>query len=34
MIDFADLLKRPLEAYKYLLGTVEQGRVSLDVAIL
>src|SRR5450432_1096540 len=33
-IDFADLLKRPLEAYKYLLGTVEQGRVSLDVASL
>jgi serine protein kinase len=32
VIDFADLLKRPLEAYKYLLGTVEQGRVSLDVA--
>jgi serine protein kinase len=34
VIDFADLLKRPLEAYKYLLGTVEQGRVSLDVASL
>ena len=34
MIDFADLLKRPIESYKYLLGTVEQGRVSLDVASL
>jgi serine protein kinase len=34
VVDFADLLKRPLEAYKYLLGTVEQGRVSLDVASL
>ncbi|MFL5304210.1 MAG: serine protein kinase PrkA, partial [Polyangia bacterium] len=34
VIDFADLLKRPLESYKYLLGTVEQGRVSLDVASL
>src|SRR6266540_5010936 len=34
VIEFADLLKRPLEAYKYLLGTVEQGRVSLDVASL
>jgi predicted Ser/Thr protein kinase len=34
VIDFADLLKRPLESYKYLLSTVEQGRVSLDVASL
>jgi predicted Ser/Thr protein kinase len=34
MVDFADLLKRPIEAYKYLLGTVEQGRISLDVASL
>src|SRR6185436_19707627 len=34
ILDFADLLKRPLESFKYLLGTVEQGRVSLDVAVL
>ncbi len=34
VLDFADLLKRPLEAFKYLLGTVEQGRISLDVASL
>ncbi len=34
LIDFADLLKRPLEAFKYLLGTVEQGHISLDVASL
>jgi serine protein kinase len=34
VIDFADLLKRPLEAYKYLLTTIETGRVSLDVASL
>jgi predicted Ser/Thr protein kinase len=34
LLDFADLLKRPLEAFKYLLGTVEQGRISLDVASL
>lgn len=34
VIDFADLLKRPLEAYKYLLTTIESGRVSLDVASL
>lgn len=34
VIDFADLLKRPLESYKYLLGTVEQGRVSMDVATI
>jgi serine protein kinase len=34
VIDFADLLKRPLESYKYLLTTIETGRVSLDVASL
>ncbi len=34
VLDFADLLKRPLEAFKYLLGTVEQGRVTLDTAVL
>jgi serine protein kinase len=34
VIDFADLLKRPLEAYKYLLTTIESGRVSLEVASL
>src|SRR3954465_5852520 len=32
MIDFADLLKRPIDAFKYLLGTVEDGRLSLEVA--
>ena len=30
VIDYADLLKRPVEAYKYLLSTVEEGRVVLD----
>jgi predicted Ser/Thr protein kinase len=34
IIEYSDLLKRPLEAYKYLLGTVEQGRVALDNTIL
>jgi predicted Ser/Thr protein kinase len=34
LIEYADLLKRPLEAYKYLLGTVEHSRVSLDNTIL
>lgn len=34
VIDYADLLKRPLDAYKYLLATVEEGRVSLDRANL
>jgi serine protein kinase len=34
ILDFADLLKRPLESFKYLLGTVEQGRVTLDTAVL
>jgi serine protein kinase len=30
MVDFADLLKRPLEASKYLLTAVEDGHVALD----
>jgi predicted Ser/Thr protein kinase len=30
VIDYSDLLKRPLEAFKYLLTTVEDGRVTLD----
>jgi serine protein kinase len=34
VIDFADLLRRPPEAYKYLLTTIETGRVSLEVASL
>lgn len=34
VVDFPDLLKRPLEAYKYLLTTVEEGRVKLERANL
>ena len=34
VIDFADLLKRPVEAFKYLLISVEEGRVKLDRANL
>ncbi len=34
MIEFDDLLKRPLEAYKYLLTTVERGAASLSSATL
>lgn len=34
VLEYADLLKRPLEAYKYLLGTVEHGRVPVDTQIL
>ncbi len=34
LIEYADLLKRPLEAYKYLLGTVEHAKVPLENAIL
>ncbi|MBI4508878.1 MAG: serine protein kinase PrkA [Deltaproteobacteria bacterium] len=34
MIEYSDLLKRPIETYKYLLGTVEQGKVTLENAIL
>jgi len=34
VIEFSDLLKRPLESFKYLINTVELGRVSLDNTIL
>ncbi len=34
MIEYADLLKRPLEAYKYLLNTVEHAEVGVDSSIL
>jgi predicted Ser/Thr protein kinase len=34
MIEYADLLKRPLEAYKYLLNTVEHAEVNVDPTIL
>lgn len=30
LIDYADLFKRPLEAFKYLLTAVESGQVALD----
>jgi predicted Ser/Thr protein kinase len=34
MIEYSDLLKRPLEAYKYLLGTVEHAEVGVQNTIL
>ncbi len=34
MIEFDDLLKRPLEHYKYLLTTVERGALSMTSATL
>ena len=34
LLEFADLLKRPPEAFKYLLGTSETGRVSIDSFLL
>lgn len=34
LLEYADLLKRPLEAFKYLLGMSESGRVSLDSFIM
>jgi predicted Ser/Thr protein kinase len=34
LIEYSDLLKRPLEHFKYLLGTSETGRVSLDALVL
>ncbi len=34
MIDYNDLLKRPIDSYKYLLGACETGRVNIGQAIL
>ncbi len=34
LVEYSDLLKRPLEAYKYLLTTVERASVSLPTATL
>ncbi len=34
LIEFADLLKRPLEGFKYLITTLEEGFLSLENAIL
>ena len=34
MIEFNDLLKKPLDSYKYLLATCEKGTVALPNAIL
>lgn len=34
LIEYADLLKRPLEAYKYLLGTVEHAEVAVQNTIV
>jgi Putative Ser protein kinase len=33
-LDFEDLLKRPFESWKYLLGVVENGTTSLDFGML
>jgi serine protein kinase len=34
MLEFEDLLKRPFESWKYLLGVVENGNTSLDFGTL
>jgi predicted Ser/Thr protein kinase len=34
LVEYSDLLKRPLETFKYLLGTSETGRVALDTFLL
>jgi predicted Ser/Thr protein kinase len=34
ILDFEDLLKRPFESWKYLLGVVENGTTSLDFGTL
>ena len=34
LVEYSDLLKRPLEAFKYLLGTMESSSVGLNHSIL
>ena len=34
MVEFSDLLKRPLEHYKYLLGTIETGVARMSMFLL
>jgi serine protein kinase len=34
LVEYSDLLKRPLEAFKYLLGTSETGRVTVEHFLL
>jgi predicted Ser/Thr protein kinase len=34
ILEFSDLLKRPLDAFRYLLGTIETGEVNLNTSIL
>ena len=34
IVEYSDLLKRPMDAYKYLLTTCEAGTVNLDVALV
>ncbi|MCP4676403.1 MAG: serine protein kinase PrkA, partial [Deltaproteobacteria bacterium] len=34
IVEFEDMLKRPLEAFKYLLGTIETGETMLGQSIL
>jgi predicted Ser/Thr protein kinase len=34
LVEYSDLLKRPPEAFKYLLGMAETGRVALDQLLL
>jgi predicted Ser/Thr protein kinase len=34
LIEYSDLLKRPLEAFKYLLGASETGEVPLEPFVL
>ena len=34
LLEFSDLLKRPVDAFKYILGTCEASRISVDGTIL
>lgn len=34
LVEYSDLLKRPLEAYKYLLGTIETALVPMEAFLL
>jgi len=34
IVEYSDLLKRPVDAFKYLLSTCEMGTINLDVALV
>jgi len=34
VLEYADMFKRPVDSFKYLLGTCEKGSINLDMALL